>query len=99
MRLESKPEVDAYIAKAAPFAQPVLEHMRELMHKAGPDLNETIKWSMPFFVYKGVDPGKYGGVQGALQPRACGVPEMRGDAEGWVLSRTRGWGRSAGLPA
>ncbi len=47
------PKVDAYIAKAAPFAQPVLEHLRELVHKACPDVEEAIKWSMPFFVYKG----------------------------------------------
>jgi uncharacterized protein YdeI (YjbR/CyaY-like superfamily) len=44
--------VDAYIAKAAPFAQPVLEHLRELGHKACPEVEETIKWSMPFFVYR-----------------------------------------------
>ena len=47
------PKVDAYIAKAAPFAQPVLEHLRELIHKGCPDAVEEIKWSMPFFVYKG----------------------------------------------
>jgi uncharacterized protein YdeI (YjbR/CyaY-like superfamily) len=47
------PKVDAYIEKAAPFAQPVLEHLRELVHKACPDVEEAIKWSMPFFVYKG----------------------------------------------
>ena len=47
------PKVDAYIAKAAPFAQPVLEHLRELVHTACPDVEEAIKWSMPFFVYKG----------------------------------------------
>ena len=45
--------VDAYIEKAQPFAQPILEHLRKLMHKGCPDLEETIKWSMPFFVYKG----------------------------------------------
>ncbi len=47
------PLVDAYIAKAAPFARPVLEHMREMVHRACPDVVEEIKWSMPFFVYKG----------------------------------------------
>jgi hypothetical protein len=47
------PMVDAYIAKAAPFAQPVLEHLRELIHKGCPEVVEEIKWSMPFFVYKG----------------------------------------------
>ena len=46
-------KVDAYIEKAQPFAQPILEHLRELMHKGCPDVEEAIKWSMPFFVYKG----------------------------------------------
>jgi uncharacterized protein YdeI (YjbR/CyaY-like superfamily) len=46
--------VDAYIGKARPFAQPVLIHIRELMHKAAPDLNETVKWGMPFFELNGV---------------------------------------------
>ncbi|KAA2242927.1 hypothetical protein F0L74_10400 [Chitinophaga agrisoli] len=46
--------VDAYITKAAPFAQPILEHIRELVHKACPEATENIKWGMPFFEYKGV---------------------------------------------
>ena len=48
------PQVDAYIEKAQPFAQPILTHIREAMHKAVPDVDEAIKWSMPFFTYKGV---------------------------------------------
>jgi uncharacterized protein YdeI (YjbR/CyaY-like superfamily) len=47
------PRVDAYIAKAAPFAQPVLQHLRNLVHTACPEVTETIKWGMPFFDYKG----------------------------------------------
>jgi uncharacterized protein YdeI (YjbR/CyaY-like superfamily) len=50
---EHNPKVDAYIAKAKPFAQPILEHLRALMHRACPDVEESIKWSMPFFSYKG----------------------------------------------
>jgi hypothetical protein len=45
--------VDAYIAKAAPFAQPILKHIRESVHAACPDVVETIKWSVPAFEYKG----------------------------------------------
>ena len=48
------PAVDAYIAKAAPFAQPILTHLREVIHAAVPDVEEAIKWSMPFFVYQGI---------------------------------------------
>jgi len=49
-----EPRVDAYIAKARPFAQPILNNLRELVHKACPKVEETIKWSRPFFEYKGV---------------------------------------------
>ena len=48
------PRVDAYIAKSKPFAQPILNHLRELVHKACPAVIETMKWSRPFFEYKGV---------------------------------------------
>lgn len=45
--------VDAYIEKAQPFAKPILEHLRALVHKANPDVQETIKWSFACFDYKG----------------------------------------------
>jgi len=45
--------IDAYIAKSAEFARPILEHIRKLVHKACPDVTETVKWSMPFFEYNG----------------------------------------------
>jgi len=45
--------VDVYIAKAAPFAQSILNHLSELVHKACLDVEETIKWSFPNFNYKG----------------------------------------------
>lgn len=47
------PRVDAYIDKSAEFAKPILAHLRELVHASVPDVEETIKWSMPFFLYKG----------------------------------------------
>jgi uncharacterized protein YdeI (YjbR/CyaY-like superfamily) len=47
------PKVDAYLAKARPFAQPVLTHLRALVHKGCPEVEETIKWSRPFFEYRG----------------------------------------------
>lgn len=46
------PRVDAYIAKSAEFARPILEHLRERVHAACPEVEEGIKWSMPFFGYK-----------------------------------------------
>jgi uncharacterized protein YdeI (YjbR/CyaY-like superfamily) len=50
-KLNSK--VDAYIAKAQPFAQPILEHLRTLVHSGCSEVEETIKWSRPFFEYQG----------------------------------------------
>jgi len=47
------PRVDAYIAKAAPFARPILAHVRAAMHEALPELEEAIKWSHPFFLLEG----------------------------------------------
>jgi len=47
-------EVDFYIAKSPEFAQPVLELLRDSMHEGAPGVVEEIKWSRPFFVYKGV---------------------------------------------
>ena len=47
------PKIDAYIAKAAPFAQPILIHLRAAIHDAVPGLDEAIKWGMPHFIYKG----------------------------------------------
>ncbi|MGB5131097.1 MAG: YdeI/OmpD-associated family protein [Steroidobacteraceae bacterium] len=46
--------VDAYIAKSAGFARPILKRLRGAMHKACPQIEETIKWGVPFFEYKGV---------------------------------------------
>jgi uncharacterized protein YdeI (YjbR/CyaY-like superfamily) len=47
------PKVDAYLAKTPPFAQPIMTHLRELVHKGCPEVEETIKWSRPFFEYRG----------------------------------------------
>ena len=47
------PRIDAYIEKSAPFAKPILEHIRQVVHQASPLITETVKWGMPFFEYKG----------------------------------------------
>ena len=47
------PRVDAYIAKSADFAKPILTHLREMIHKTCPTVEETMKWSFPHFLYKG----------------------------------------------
>ena len=47
------PRIDSYIARQADFARPILEHLRRVVHEAAPEVEETIKWSMPHFTYKG----------------------------------------------
>jgi uncharacterized protein YdeI (YjbR/CyaY-like superfamily) len=46
--------IDDYIAKSADFARPILMHLREAVHAACPDVEETMKWSFPHFLYKGI---------------------------------------------
>jgi uncharacterized protein YdeI (YjbR/CyaY-like superfamily) len=48
------PRVDAYIRRAAPFAQPILTDIRQTVHAACPDVEEAMKWSFPHFLYKGM---------------------------------------------
>jgi hypothetical protein len=47
------PSVDAYLRKAPAFAQPIIEHLREVVHAVCPEVEECIKWNCPFFVYRG----------------------------------------------
>lgn len=47
------PRVDSYIDRAAEFAQPILNHIRSIVHRACPDVREAIKWGMPFFTLRG----------------------------------------------
>ena len=46
--------IDAYISKSADFAKLILNRLRHLVHKACPDVQETIKWGFPHFDYKGM---------------------------------------------
>ncbi len=48
------PKVDEYIAESANFAQPILSRLRDLVHESHPDIEESIKWGMPNFEYKGM---------------------------------------------
>ena len=48
------PRVDACIANAADFAKPILKHIRKLVHAGCPEVEETIKWQFPTFMYKGM---------------------------------------------
>src|SRR2546423_10194463 len=48
------PRVDAYIQRAAPFARPILKHLRKVVHRGCPEVQETMKWQFPHFEYKGI---------------------------------------------
>lgn len=48
------PRIDAYIAKKAEFARPVLAHFRALVHEADPEVAETLKWGHPTFMHDGI---------------------------------------------
>lgn len=51
--MAADPRVDDFIARAPPFAQPILAHLRRVIHAAVPGLDETIKWGMPHFTING----------------------------------------------
>jgi len=51
--MRTDPRIDAYIDRQAAFAKPILLHLRETVHAGCPACEETLKWSMPSFIYKG----------------------------------------------
>ena len=51
--MKTDPRIDAYIERQAEFAKPILTHLRGVIHEACPECEETLKWSMPSFTYKG----------------------------------------------
>jgi hypothetical protein len=46
--------IDQYIAKSQDFAKPILTHLRSVVHATVPEVEETLKWSSPTFMYKGM---------------------------------------------
>ncbi|MFO0981250.1 MAG: DUF1801 domain-containing protein [Planctomycetota bacterium] len=45
---------EARIKQAAPFARPILTHLRAVMHATLPEVEEDLKWGHPTFLYKGI---------------------------------------------
>ena len=70
------PRIDAYIEKAAPFAQPILRHVREVVHRACPEAEEAIKWGHPHFVHHGIVCGM------AAHKAHCSIFFWQGDVVG-----------------
>ena len=52
--MRTDPRVDDYIANSAPFARPILRHIRAAVHAGCPDVEETMKWSFPHFMHHGI---------------------------------------------
>ena len=83
------PRIAAYIAEAAPFAQPILRHLRKLVHQGCPEVQETMKWRMPHFEYNGIMLGiaafkehcSIGFWKGELL-----LAKAQGAIAGWVIS-------------
>src|SRR5258706_4281090 len=48
------PRVDAYIAKSAAFAKPILKHLRRVVHRGCPGVTETLKWGVPAYEFEGI---------------------------------------------
>ena len=72
------PRIDAFIAKAQPFAQPILSHLRDLIHRALPQVEEAIKWGRPSFVHE----GRIVAVFGAFKAHASLTLWKMGEATG-----------------
>jgi len=77
------PRIDAYIANAPEFAKPILTHIREVVHGACRDVQETLKWSSPSFEYKGMLCGMAAFKQHATfgfwkHPLVTGAPREKG---------------------
>jgi hypothetical protein len=84
------PRVDAYVAKAAPFARPLLRHFRGLVHRGCPSVVETIKWGHPAFDHHGFLAG-----MAAFREHASFIfwKEKRLVADGVLAPSYEGWGQ------
>ncbi len=89
--------VDAYINKAGGFAQPILEHLREVVHAGAPGVVEAMKWSMPFFVYQGVILGNMAAFKAHCSFGLWG-PESWGRCVRRAWRRVETWGRLGRSP-
>ena len=82
------PRVDAYIAARQPFAQPILIHLRELVHAHVPGAEETLKWGVPHFTLNGQNLAGMAAFQGHATFGFWRDEEVTGSPRG-SLSRSR----------
>jgi len=85
--MKTDARLDTYVAKSAPFAKPILAHLRDLIHKACPSVQETMKWGQPFFECNGQVICLMAGFKEHCRFRFW-APEMRG-----VMREHDGFGR------
>src|ERR1700749_707037 len=78
--MTADPRIDAYIAGAAPAVEPILRHLRQLIHAAVPGLEETMKWNTPHFTLDGRNVVGFSGFKAhaALGLHGKGVSEALG---------------------
>lgn len=89
------PRIDAYIAKSAPFARPILEHLRAVVREACPGAEETLKWSSPHFTHDGKI---LAGMAAFKQHAAFAVP-MLDDSDGDASRRNEAMGHYGRITA
>jgi uncharacterized protein YdeI (YjbR/CyaY-like superfamily) len=83
-------QVDQYIINSTEFAIPILDHLRNLVHKADARIEEKIKWGMPFFDFKGTvchmasfkNHCAFGFWKGSLMKDEYGIFKERSEAMG-----------------
>ena len=84
--------IDAYIARSAEFAMPILTHLRAVVHAACPDVEEAMKWSAPSFTYRGK-------ILCGMRRSSSTPRSVSGKARRWstaVARLRKGWGNSVG---
>lgn len=86
--------IDAYLKKAKPFAKPILTKLRELIHKGIPEVEESVKWGMPFFDYKGPVCNLAGFKEHAVM--GFWKAELLNDPKGYLQARSSKGGEAMG---
>jgi bacteriocin resistance YdeI/OmpD-like protein/uncharacterized protein DUF1801 len=87
------PRVEAYIAKAADFARPILRHVRKVVHATCPNVEETLKWGGPFFVDGGIICGM------AAFKQHCGIIFWHYQTDSWAGRNDQGRGACGKITA
>ena len=91
--MKTDPRIDAYIARQADFARPILDHLRDIVHEACPEGRGDAEVELAELHVQGQDPGRLRRVQGARDLRLL---ERQPGARSECRSRRARWASSAG---